>query len=139
MLILCCGDRNWRDGSYIREILSIYLSKIGPFQVVEGECRGADKLSRLAAESLGLGVIKMPAAWDRYGNAAGPIRNREMLDLDPGFVLAFHDDIVHSVGTKDCVEEAILRGFKTKVFTHLDPVRALLLPDWGSDVVPRSS
>jgi hypothetical protein len=54
-------------------------------------------------------VIAMPADWANHGKAAGPIRNRKMLDLKPDLVLAFHADLTNSKGTKDCSNPC--RGF----------------------------
>ena len=54
-----------------------------------------------------------PADWKKYGKSAGPIRNREMLKMDPDIVLIFHDDPKNSKGTKDCVK-ALLKKIKDK-------------------------
>jgi hypothetical protein len=78
--------------------------------VIEGGQKGADKLARIAADSIGLDVIEFPANWRGRLKAAGPYRNRLMLDLKPDLVIAFHEDIKNSKGTKDCVEEAKRRG-----------------------------
>ena len=52
-------------------------------------------------------VEKYPADWTRYGYAAGPIRNQQMLDEGrPSLVLAFHNDFEHSKGTKDMIDKA---------------------------------
>jgi len=46
----------------------------------------------------------MPADWEKYGKASGPIRNRKMFKLgQPDLVLAFHNDIYKSKGTNDMV------------------------------------
>ena len=38
------------------------------------------------------------------------VRNKKMLDMNPDLVIAFHDDIENSKGTKDCIKEAEKRG-----------------------------
>jgi hypothetical protein len=53
-----------------------------------------------------------PADWDRYGDAAGPRRNQEMIDLGSAFVVAFHPFIKNSRGTRDCARRAIAAGIK---------------------------
>ncbi|KKN01348.1 hypothetical protein LCGC14_1128740 [marine sediment metagenome] len=54
-----------------------------------------------------------------YGKAAGPIRNKQMLDEgQPHLVLAFHDNIEESTGTKDMVKQAAKRGIETLVISH---------------------
>ena len=40
---------------------------------------GADAAIALAAQQLGWSSLVMPAQWQQHGRAAGPIRNRELL------------------------------------------------------------
>lgn len=75
-----------------------------------------DTLAGEVADVKDLRVIKIMAEWNRLGRRAGPIRNREMLDLQPDIVLAFHDNLGESRGTKDCAEEAIRRGIPVAVY-----------------------
>lgn len=44
-----------------------------------GACRGADESAAQIARILGVETDAYPADWDTHGKAAGPIRNREML------------------------------------------------------------
>lgn len=102
--ILVCGDRNWRDSSAIaRELLTYPAGSV----VIHGDCRGADRMAGVWAEQYGFSVERFPAEWQKYGNAAGPIRNQRMLDEGkPDVVLAFHSDIAKSKGTADMVRRA---------------------------------
>jgi hypothetical protein len=85
-------------------------------KIIEGDCRGADKISGFLARKHGLEVIPVPAKWNVYGLAAGPIRNQEMLDkYKPNLVVAFHNDIEHSKGTRDMVNRAIKAGIEVKI------------------------
>ena len=108
MIILCCGDRNWTDLETIRRILKTFSTTVKEsITVVHGDCRGADKLSGQAAHELGMIVIPEPADWNKYGLAAGPIRNQLMLDkYHPNVVIAFHNNFDQSKGTKDMVNRA---------------------------------
>lgn len=109
MKVLCCGDREWTDWLSIWEA----LRGLGPLtEVVHGDCRGADKMSGYVAMKLGYKVHKHPADWKFHGKAAGPIRNQEMLDKHPDIelVLAFHNDLSNSTGTKDMVKRARGKG-----------------------------
>ena len=45
-----------------------------------GGARGADAAIARAAHQLGWPALALPAAWERHGRAAGPIRNRELLE-----------------------------------------------------------
>jgi len=48
--------------------------------LLHGGARGADAAIGRAAHQLGWSSLVMPAQWQRHGRAAGPIRNRELLE-----------------------------------------------------------
>ena len=48
--------------------------------LLHGGARGADAAIARAAHQLGWSALVMPAEWRRHGRAAGPIRNRELLE-----------------------------------------------------------
>ena len=48
--------------------------------LLHGGARGADAAIGRAAHQLGWASLVMPAQWERHGRAAGPIRNRELLE-----------------------------------------------------------
>lgn len=111
--ILVTGDRNWpRAGSQvqiIRDALRGYR-KHNPV-IVHGAARGVDSIAGDCALALGYTVHPHPANWSEYHKAAGPIRNTEMLVQEkPDLVLAFHDDIVNSKGTRNMVNQAVDAG-----------------------------
>lgn len=83
--------------------------------IVHGVARGADTIAGEVAKKLGMSVEEYPADWKKFGRSAGPIRNRVMLDTKPDLVIAFHNNIEESKGTKDCVTEARRRGIPTEV------------------------
>jgi hypothetical protein len=86
--------------------------------IIEGGCRGADKIGGWLAKELGMNVIEEKADWFKYGKAAGPIRNQLMLDkYRPELVVAFHNDLEHSKGTKDMLYRAKEQGFETRLIT----------------------
>ena len=113
MKILCCGDRNWTDRQLIYKVLSQYIDEKPT--IIEGGASGADELSREVAKELGLNFIEVPAEWDKHGRSAGPMRNREMLEYKPDLVIAFHDDLSKSKGTKNMVGLAM----KAKVLVRI--------------------
>ena len=61
----------------------------------------------------GLEPERHPADWKRYGRAAGPIRNQEMVNLGADVCLAFPRE--GSRGTKNCMEAARKAGIPTLV------------------------
>lgn len=107
MRLLICGDRNWNKYDMIPMALRRIHENIHIECVIEGEARGADSMGRLAAEQMGIPVRKYPADWETHGRSAGPIRNQKMLSHGrPDAVMAFHDNLENSKGTKDMVTRA---------------------------------
>jgi hypothetical protein len=59
------------------------------------------------------------AQWGRYGRAAGPRRNAQMLSEGrPDRVVAFHDHLSASVGTAHMLELARRAGLPSEVRCH---------------------
>lgn len=94
-VILVCGSRDFCKGSYgpnfVHGILDAALTKYGRFILVQGEePNGVDACAREWAKTNKLPHLCVPAEWTKYGNAAGPIRNKEMLIIGkPDLVIAF--------------------------------------------------
>lgn len=116
--VLICGDRNYKDVEAIRSWLS-KLQDWGYDTVIEGEARGADSIARDEAEKMNFNVEKYPALWEEYKEkypikdfgmkwkSAGTDRNTQMLvEGKPDLVVAFHNDIENSKGTKNMVKQA---------------------------------
>ena len=117
--ILCCGDRNWKDKQAIELMIKNRLAEYQIETIIEGEARGADKLSAEVAKELGISVLPFSADWSKYGRAAGIIRNQQMLDEGrPDSVLAFHDDIKKSKGTKDMTRRAVKAEIPVSLVYH---------------------
>ena len=96
MRVLVCGDRDWSSWRIIAETIGM----IEPDVIIQGEAKGADIISATLGESAGIPVERYPANWGKYGRAAGPIRNKQMLEEGkPDLVVAFHNDIANSRGT----------------------------------------
>jgi len=116
MKVVVCGSRKWLN----IEIIKKRLTKLSCNAIViEGGCEGADLMARNIALDVGLEIVEFPAAWKKYGNSAGPIRNIKMLDTRPELVIAFHNDIQNSKGTKHIVGEARKRGIPTEVIRSI--------------------
>lgn len=117
--VLVCGDRNWRDRLFLCEVLDTFHRLLHFECVIEGEAKGADSMARQWAERARVPVLSFPADWQTHGKAAGPIRNGRMLaEGMPTLVLAFHDDIEASKGTKDMVARARRANVPTFVLTR---------------------
>jgi hypothetical protein len=119
MRVLVTGDRHWDDEYIIAAVLDgFFVLSLNvydeEFVVIEGGADGADKFAREWSPNRdGVRHITERADWDRYGRAAGPIRNRKMVDEhEPDIFVAFHDDLEKSKGTLDCVGYAQTQGVR---------------------------
>lgn len=106
MRILVCGSRTWEDRPTIERAMHLLHATQGISQVIEGGATGADSIAKSVALAMGIPVTTIHAQWAKYGKAAGPLRNQAMLQWNPDLVLAFHENILKSKGTKDMVRQA---------------------------------
>ena len=115
MRILVCGSRHFQDYYLLcREMDKLDLDNKQPITIIEGGARGADRLGKQYAEECGWELEEYPADWDKYGKAAGPIRNQHMLDEGkPDMVIAFLAP--NSRGTKDMISRAEKANIPVKV------------------------
>lgn len=88
----------------MRAVLSRIAERHKDVVLVHGNARGADKMAAKIAEELGWTPEPHDADWKKYKNAAGPIRNQEMVDLGADLCLGFPTPA--SIGTYDCMEKA---------------------------------
>lgn len=121
MKVLFFGDRNWCD----ERTIAAFVDRLPiDAKVVNGACSGADEMASILSKARGLEVFDMPADWDTYKRAAGPIRNRQMLKTHPDIdaCIGFHNSIETSRGSKDMRDEAKRQGFKVRIQTSLWPL-----------------
>jgi hypothetical protein len=156
MIFLGCGDRYWTDRDYVYSIMDFYRAsyarKNDPIEaVIQGECTGADEFVGDWAQSRGVPNLTrspwikvrpntrtsravnaglergFPALWSVHRRAAGPIRNKEMLDkllsLDTTRgLIAFHNDLENSKGTKGMVALAEKAGISPIIILAPDKI-----------------
>lgn len=123
--MLVCGDRNWTDVV----TMELFLYWLTPDDtVIHGAAPGADSLARVIARKVGCKEAAYPANWT-YGRRGGPIRNQKMLDEGkPDAVIAFHNDLTHSKGTKDMVSRARKAGLPTYVISSNGGIEDIFEP-----------
>ena len=110
--IIICGGRHFNDYTLLKSIVDKQLIEhtILPSEteIVSGHCEGADMLGEQYAKEHGCALHIFPAEWTKYGKAAGPIRNKEMVDYiasaDKSLVIAFVSN--NTRGTKNTVAQA---------------------------------
>jgi hypothetical protein len=83
---LVTGGRDYNDAATVNAT----LSQLAPSWIAQGGAAGADALALAWARRTKTPFSTYPADWATYGKAAGPIRNRYMLDhFRPDVVVAF--------------------------------------------------
>jgi len=115
MRILVTGSRDWPDDGSVetalRKLRSENYLKTGSDQVtvVHGDCpTGADAYAKRWARSFG---EAHPADWKKHGKAAGPLRNKHMVNLGADICLAFI--LNQSKGASGCADLAEKAGITT--------------------------
>ena len=116
MRLLVCGGRKYADRAAVWGWLdAFHASADGPIDIlIHGAANlrlkiGADYFADAWARDRGVEPMPFPAEWARYGNAAGPIRNQQMLDEGhPALVVAFPG----GRGTASMVKLALAAGVR---------------------------
>lgn len=88
-------------------------------RLVSGHARGVDTLAEKYAEERGIPIQVFPAEWKKYGKAAGPIRNRAMLEYAKEgtvVVAAFWDG--QSRGTGNMIKQAKAAGAECHIYSY---------------------
>ena len=104
--IVIGGCRDFEDYSVFEPFVDKCLerlSKEGKVIILSGHCSGVDTMAEHCAKKKNYKLEIYPAEWDRYGRAAGPIRNEVMVKKSD-FVIAFWDK--KSRGTKSLIKLA---------------------------------
>jgi hypothetical protein len=111
MKVLVCGGRNYSDYGKIYDILDEIHEHEPITKVIHGTASGADDCGKTWANSRGIKEDPYPPDWKKYGLAAGPIRNQQMIDEgQPDLVIAFPG----GKGTKDMITKAEKAGILVK-------------------------
>ena len=109
------GCRGFKDYAVLCDFVDACLADIKhryEICIVSGCCAGTDTLGERYAAEHGYAVERHPADWGRHGRAAGPIRNREMVECSD-YVIAFWDGV--SRGTQSLITAAEELGKPVRV------------------------
>jgi hypothetical protein len=88
--LVVCGGRDFDDAEFLFRTLDALHREHRFREFMQGGARGADALAKeWAMTKADLKCFEIKADWKRYGSAAGPIRNQQMLDWGPDLVVAF--------------------------------------------------
>jgi len=100
--VIVCGGRNYADKDRVFNVLGRHHIT----ELIEGGATGADALAREWRKCRCEGTT-VRADWKRHGRAAGPIRNKRMLDdYSPDLVIAFPG----GRGTENMISQAEAAG-----------------------------
>lgn len=110
MRAIFTGSRDWPadDVTFVHAIIDGLLVA-GMSHASVGDCKtGIDRIIRIKLRPiLDDRLREFEANWDRFGRAAGPIRNQRMVDGGGDLCVAFSNGpIENSVGTRDCASRA---------------------------------
>ena len=105
--IAVVGSRGFSDYLRMKRVLdALVVIANQPVVIVSGGATGADRLAERYARERGLELVVHRAEWKVYGKAAGPIRNKVIVD-DSDLVVAFWDGL--SAGTRSTISMANAR------------------------------
>lgn len=112
MRVLITGSRGWADKDAIWNKLD-QLDK-HDLVIVHGRCPwGADQIANDWARKNNVAIEPHAALWNKFGRAAGHIRNKEMVDSGADVCYAFLLD--DSPGTLGCIKLAESAGIPTEI------------------------
>ncbi len=109
------GCRDFGDIEYIFKCLDEYIKELCDEEIIiiSGHCSGVDAAAEKYAELRGIKTLLFPAEWKKYGKAAGPVRNKQIVEAADA-VIAFWDG--KSRGTKSLIDLAKKSGKNLTVF-----------------------
>lgn len=107
MKIIIAGGRDYMPTQDEEILVLKILDDLGATEVVSGGQRGVDKWGEGIAIRLGLSINIFEADWDRFGLAAGPIRNQQMAEYSDACIL-----LSGARGTNDMYKKADLLVLK---------------------------
>lgn len=91
MKVIIAGSRHMSPTLYPLIQRAVDESGFEVDEVVCGMARGADTLGARWAREHDVPVAEFPADWDRYGRAAGPMRNKQMAEYADALIVFIWD------------------------------------------------
>ena len=115
--VIVAGSRGITDRAKVFEKVESLTRRLwlsSGFEIVSGLAAGPDTMAIEWAQWAGFSgsVVRFPAEWDRYGRAAGMVRNQQMAWYGT-HLIAFWDG--RSPGTKNMIETAKKDGLAVRV------------------------
>ncbi len=114
--VIVAGSRTFQNYPLLCNELDKIREQID--EIVCGEARGADTLGRTYAYDNDIKIKSFPADWERYGKAAGFMRNNEMAQYADEAII-FWDG--KSIGSKDMIDKMEKLGKEVRVIYYDQP------------------
>lgn len=111
MKVIIAGGRDFHDFSYLEKCMA--KANLNVTEVVSGAAKGVDTLGEQWAKKNNIPVKQFPADWNKNGNSAGPIRNKQMAEYGEVLVALWDYE---SRGTKNMIDTAKNNGLEVFVF-----------------------
>lgn len=86
MKIAIVGSRSFQDYKLLIRTMNNYT----PTAIVSGGAKGTDTLAERYAREIGVNCIVFKPNWKQYGRAAGPVRNKQIVEA-ADLIIAFWD------------------------------------------------
>lgn len=125
MRVLVCGGRDFFAELWLKKELCDLVWQRGRFAkapaqiktLIHGGARGADLMAANFGIGCGLEVIEFKADWNKFGHAAGPIRNKQMIEEGkPDMAVAFPG----GEGTANMISQLIKAGIPVYILKSED-------------------
>ncbi len=114
MRAIIAGCRDYTDYKDFCSKMSKFFNGFEMFdQILSGGAKGADEMGKRWAEYHSIPVKVFPADWLKHGEAAGPIRNAEMVK-NADTLIAFWDG--RSKGTANIIRLAMHARIEIHIF-----------------------
>lgn len=111
--VLVTGSRDWPSNAIIAAVLSDFIGGKEPTTLINGGAVGVDSLAARFWRDNNIGnVITVYPDWKLHGRKAGIVRNIDMLNMDPDYVIAFIYN--GSAGASFTYQKALERGMNVR-------------------------
>jgi len=124
--LIIAGVRTFDDYELLKSKADEVVKDLGEVEIVSGHAKGADMLGERYAAEHAIPCTLFPAEWERYGRAAGPVRNGQMIEYakqETPMLLCFWDGVAH--GTRNIIQKAEREGIQTIVvrYDQIEPAK----------------
>ena len=117
--LIICGGRDFSDYKFFTDKMNRLMTYYKNILIISGHASGADTFAEQYAGEHNIPIKVFPAEWKKFGRAAGPIRNRTMLEFakeETPAVAAFWDG--KSRGTGNMIKMAKAEGIECHIYNY---------------------